>query len=87
MSTGAGNLGVLIPKIAAVLKNMNPIWNPTIKLRNLFRDFWFYCVVLGFDVPYSGKFSFFIIIFRIMARGMVLRSLYNCYKISMFNCY
>ncbi|GMT18880.1 hypothetical protein PFISCL1PPCAC_10177 [Pristionchus fissidentatus] len=54
MSTGAGNLGVLIPKMAALLKRMNPITNPTARVRNLFRDFWFYCTVLGFDVEYSG---------------------------------
>lgn len=54
MSSGAGNLGVLIPKIAYLLKNMQPIYEPTLKLRNLFRDFWFYCVVLGFDVLYTG---------------------------------
>lgn len=56
MSSGAGNLGVLIPKIAALLKHMDPIWEPTMKLRNLFRDFWFYCVVLGFDVSYTGEY-------------------------------
>lgn len=56
MSTSAGNLGVLIPKIAALLKSMSPITNPSIKLRNLFRDFWFYCSVLGFNVSYSGSF-------------------------------
>ncbi|KAF8358748.1 hypothetical protein PRIPAC_93743, partial [Pristionchus pacificus] len=54
MSTGAGNLGVLIPKMAALLRRMNPITNPTARIRNLFRDFWFYCTVLGFDVEYSG---------------------------------
>ncbi|MFH4983542.1 hypothetical protein AB6A40_010251 [Gnathostoma spinigerum] len=53
-STGAGNLGVLIPKIAALVKRMSFIENPPVRLRNLFRDFWFYCDVLGFDVAYSG---------------------------------
>uniref|UniRef100_A0A914Y3R6 1-phosphatidylinositol 4-kinase n=1 Tax=Panagrolaimus superbus TaxID=310955 RepID=A0A914Y3R6_9BILA len=54
MSTSAGNLGVLIPKIAAVVSRVEPITQPSTKLRNLFRDFWFYCSVLGFDVSYSG---------------------------------
>ncbi|PIO77058.1 hypothetical protein TELCIR_00851 [Teladorsagia circumcincta] len=54
MSTSAGNLGVLMPKIATLLKRMSPISQPSTKLRNLFRDFWFYCTVLGFDVEYSG---------------------------------
>ena len=54
VSTSAGSLGVLIPKIAAVVSKLEPITNPSIKLRNLFRDFWFYCSVLGFDVSYSG---------------------------------
>uniref|UniRef100_A0AC34RIU1 1-phosphatidylinositol 4-kinase n=1 Tax=Panagrolaimus sp. JU765 TaxID=591449 RepID=A0AC34RIU1_9BILA len=54
VSTSAGSLGVLIPKIGAVVSKLDPIVNPTIKLRNLFRDFWFYCSVLGFDVSYSG---------------------------------
>lgn len=56
MSTSAGNLGVLIPKIASLVRKMNPITNPSLKLRNLFRDFWFYCSVLGFNISYSGTF-------------------------------
>lgn len=54
MSTSAGNLGVLIPKIACVVTRLDPILQPSTKLRNLFRDFWFYCSVCGFDVSYSG---------------------------------
>jgi len=55
MSAGAGNLGVLIPKISSLLAKMEPIERTTTKVRNLFRDFWFYCTVMGFDVARSGK--------------------------------
>uniref|UniRef100_A0A8R1DKX0 1-phosphatidylinositol 4-kinase n=1 Tax=Caenorhabditis japonica TaxID=281687 RepID=A0A8R1DKX0_CAEJA len=54
MSTSAGNLGVLMPKIASLLSRMQPISQPSPKLRSLFRDFWFYCTVLGFDVESSS---------------------------------
>jgi len=74
MSTGAGNLGVLIPKIAALVRRMKPIENPTTRLRNLFRAFWFYCTVLGFDVAYSGLAFVYPkrpVSFRIVAGGVV----------------
>ncbi|CAB3403701.1 unnamed protein product [Caenorhabditis bovis] len=54
MSTSAGNLGVLMPKIASLLKRMKPILQPSNRLKSLFRDFWFYCTVLGFDVESSS---------------------------------
>lgn len=55
MSTGAGNLGVLLSKIAAVLNGMEPIREPTTKLRNLFRNVLFYCTLLGFNSSYAGR--------------------------------
>ena len=54
-SAGAGNLGVLIPKINSLLERMEPIREPSIRLRNYFRDFWFYCVILGFAFPSGIK--------------------------------
>ncbi|KAL4002855.1 Phosphatidylinositol 3- and 4-kinase family protein [Acanthocheilonema viteae] len=54
LSTGAGNLGVLIPKIASLLRRFATIKNPSVRLRNLFRDFWFCCTVLGFNVARIG---------------------------------
>ncbi|KAM3723763.1 Phosphatidylinositol 4-kinase alpha [Dirofilaria immitis] len=54
LSTGAGNLGVLIPKIASLLRRSKTIKNPSVRLRNLFRDFWFCCTVLGFNVARIG---------------------------------
>ncbi|CAI5445845.1 unnamed protein product [Caenorhabditis angaria] len=54
MSTSAGNLGVLMPKIASLLHRMQPIVQPSTRLKSLFRDFWFYCTVLGFDVESSS---------------------------------
>uniref|UniRef100_A0A158Q770 1-phosphatidylinositol 4-kinase n=1 Tax=Elaeophora elaphi TaxID=1147741 RepID=A0A158Q770_9BILA len=54
LSTGAGNLGVLIPKIASLLRRSATITKPSVRLRNLFRDFWFCCTVLGFNVARIG---------------------------------